>query len=103
VQQPAGFSQQLFAAQPLLQPHPLIPSIRSRRSNAKVWVHRPRPSTNAPTKILNFIEPRLLNVGPVLRSSFSFGVSLRYHRRRLTCQLAALTSSLGNRGRIRSS
>lgn len=55
-------SQQLFAAQPLLQPHPLTPSIRSSKSNAKLWVQRPRPSTNDPRIILNFIEPHLLCV-----------------------------------------
>jgi len=63
----AAAVQQLFATQPLLHAHPFDPSIRSSKSNAKLWVQSPRPSTNDPTIMFHFIVPRLLNtVEPTL-------------------------------------
>jgi hypothetical protein len=40
-----------------------MPSIRSSKSKPKLWVLRPRPNTNDPTKMFHFIEPRLLYDG----------------------------------------
>ena len=53
--------QQLVSQQLLSQPHPLEPSIRSSRSNPKLWVQAATLSTNDPTKMFHFIERRLLN------------------------------------------
>ncbi len=50
--------QQLLGAES--QPQPLPPSMRFKRSKPKLWVQRPRPSTNVPTKMFHFIEPHLL-------------------------------------------
>ena len=52
--------QQLVSQQLLSQPHPLEPSIRSSRSNPKLWVQAAMLSTNDPTKMFHFIERRLL-------------------------------------------
>jgi hypothetical protein len=76
----AAAVQQLFATQPLLlQPHPFDPSIRSSKSNAKLWVQRPRPSTNDPTIMFHFIVPRLLKYGGT-----NTGLSVRFDRRELS-------------------
>jgi hypothetical protein len=53
--------QQLVSQQLLSQPHPLEPSIRSSRSNPKLWVQAATLSTNDPTRMFHFIERRLLN------------------------------------------
>jgi len=53
--------QQLDSQQLLSQPQPLEPSIRSSRSNPKLWVQAAMLSTNDPTKMFHFIERRLLN------------------------------------------
>jgi len=53
--------QQLVSQQLLSQPQPLEPSIRSSRSNPKLWVQAAMLSTNDPTKMFHFIERRLLN------------------------------------------
>ena len=53
--------QQLVSQQLVSQPQPLEPSIRSSRSNPKLWVQAAMLSTNDPTKMFHFIERRLLN------------------------------------------
>jgi hypothetical protein len=52
--------QHLASQQLVSQPHPLEPSIRSSRSNPKLWVQAAMLSTNDPTKMFHFIERRLL-------------------------------------------
>ncbi|MFN0017346.1 MAG: hypothetical protein ACKVP0_03740 [Pirellulaceae bacterium] len=52
--------QHLVSQQLVSQPHPLEPSIRSSRSNPKLWVQAASASTNDPTKMFHFIERRLL-------------------------------------------
>jgi hypothetical protein len=74
--------QQLDSQQLLSQPQPLEPSMRSSRSNPKLWVQAAMLSTNEPTKMFHFIERRLLNTmepsnwrmsrsGRITRTSFA--------------------------------
>jgi hypothetical protein len=46
--------------QQLLQPQSFRPSMRSRSSKPKLWLHRPTLTTSAPKTIFHFIEQRLL-------------------------------------------
>ncbi|HWB14686.1 MAG TPA: hypothetical protein VG826_36015 [Pirellulales bacterium] len=54
-------SQQLVSQQDDWQQPPLLrPNIRVSRSKPKLWLHRPRLTTSAPTNMFHFIEQRLL-------------------------------------------
>jgi hypothetical protein len=53
-------SQQLVSQQDGWQQPPLRPNIRVSRSKPKLWLHRPRLTTSAPTNMFHFIEQRLL-------------------------------------------
>ena len=46
--------------QQLLQPQSFRPSMRSKSSKPKLWLHRPTLTTSAPKTMFHFIEQRLL-------------------------------------------
>jgi hypothetical protein len=53
--------QQLVSQQDAWQQLPLLrPNILVSRSKPKLWLHRPRLTTSAPTNMFHFIEQRLL-------------------------------------------
>ncbi len=67
-------AQHFFSVTQLLQPQLSRPSMRSKSSNPKLWLHKPRPSTSDPTTMFHFIEPHLLWDGTVEQAGFPIGV-----------------------------
>jgi len=59
-QQLGAASQHLVSQQLLVQPQPLAPSMRSRRSKLNPWVQVAMASTKEPRIMFNFIDRRLL-------------------------------------------
>jgi hypothetical protein len=59
-QQLGAASQHLVSQQLLVQPQPLAPSMRSRRSKLNPWVQVAIASTNDPRIMFHFIDRRLL-------------------------------------------
>jgi hypothetical protein len=58
---PQGAASQTTVSQQVLShPLPLRPSIRSSKSKPKLWEHMLVPRTMTPTRIVRFMEPRLL-------------------------------------------
>ena len=53
-------SHRSFRWQQLLQPQSFRPSMRSKSSKPKLWLHRPTLTTSAPKTMFHFIEQRLL-------------------------------------------
>jgi hypothetical protein len=61
--EPQGAGSQTTVSQQVLsQPLPFRPSIRSSKSKPKLWEQKLIPKTMTPTKIVRFMEPRLLRL-----------------------------------------